>query len=124
VQESAVRTESAIGSSDRALFVPYAGHHAGWLFASGAAGMLLGDIVVGRFLTEAVRERLVGPLRILLAVPYLGFATAPTLPLACVLAFVASIGFAASLPLQERLIPAPTQVSADRSSASTAPDSW
>jgi MFS family permease len=87
-----------------ALFVPYAGDRAGWLFASGAAGMLLGDIVVGRFLPAAVRERLVGPLRLLLALPYLGFALAPGAPLACLLAFVASAGFAASLPLQERLI--------------------
>jgi MFS family permease len=87
-----------------ALFVPYAGQQAGWLFAAGAAGMLLGDIVVGRFLTETVRERLVGPLRVILAAPYLGFALAPSLALACVLAFLASVGFAASLPLQERLI--------------------
>jgi MFS family permease len=87
-----------------ALFVPYAGERAGWLFASGAAGMLLGDVVVGRFLPADVRERLVGPLRILLAVPYLGFALAPSIPLACGLAFVASMGFAASLPLQERLV--------------------
>jgi MFS family permease len=87
-----------------ALFVPYAGERAGWMFAAGAAGMLLGDIVVGRFLPAHVRERLVGPLRFLLALPYLGFAFAPTLPLSCLLAFVASVGFAASLPLQERLI--------------------
>lgn len=87
-----------------ALFVPYAGERAGWLFACGAAGMLLGDIVVGRFLPADVRERLIAPLRILLALPYLAFAIAPPLPLACLVAFVASVGFAASLPLQERLI--------------------
>ncbi len=87
-----------------ALFVPYAGEHAGSLFASGAAGMLLGDIVVGRFLPAYIRERFVEPLRILLALPYLGFALAPSVPLACLLAFVASVGFAASLPLQERLL--------------------
>jgi len=87
-----------------ALFVPYAGERAGWFFASGAAGMLLGDIMVGRFLSVDIRERLVGPLRILLAVPYLGFGLAPSVSLACLLVFVASVGFAASLPLQERLI--------------------
>ena len=87
-----------------ALFVPYAGERSGSLFASGAAGMLLGDIVVGRFLRADVRERLVELLRLLLAVPYLGFALAPSVPLACALAFVASVGFAASLPLQERLV--------------------
>jgi hypothetical protein len=31
-----------------ALFIPYAAHHAGYLFAAGAVGMLAGDIVVGR----------------------------------------------------------------------------
>ena len=87
-----------------ALFVPFAGERAGWLFAAGAAGMLLGDVVVGRFLTPDVRERLVEPLRLLLAAPYLAFAFVPSMPVACVLAFVASVGFAASLPLQERLI--------------------
>ena len=87
-----------------ALFVPYAGERSGWLFACGAAGMLLGDIVVGRFLPAVVRERLIGPLRILLALPYLAFAFAPPVPLACLVAFVASVGFAASLPLQERLV--------------------
>lgn len=87
-----------------ALFVPYAGDRAGWLFASGAAGMLLGDVVVGRFASPRVRERLVEPLRLLLAAPYLLFILAPGLPAACLLAFVASAGFAASLPLQERLL--------------------
>lgn len=87
-----------------ALFVPYAGGRAGWLFAAGAAGMLVGDVVVGRFVPPHIRERLVEPLRLLLAVPYLVFALAPGVPLACLLAFVASAGFAASLPLQERLL--------------------
>jgi MFS family permease len=87
-----------------ALFVPYAGGRAGLLFAASAAGMLLGDVVVGRFVPPQVRERLVEPLRLLLATPYLTFALVPGVPLACVLAFVASVGFAASLPLQERLL--------------------
>jgi MFS family permease len=87
-----------------ALFVPFAGEHAGWLFASAAAGMLLGDVLVGRFVSAAVRERLVEPLRLLLAAPYLAFALVPSVPVACALSFVASVGFAASLPLQERLI--------------------
>ena len=87
-----------------ALFVPFAGAHAGWLFSASAAGMLLGDVVVGRFLTAPARERLVGPLRLLLAAPYLAFVLVPSVPVACALSFVASVGFAASLPLQERLI--------------------
>jgi predicted MFS family arabinose efflux permease len=87
-----------------ALFVPYAGERAGYLFAAAASGMLLGDIVVGRFVSEPVRERLIEPLRVLLAVPYLGFLFVPSLPVAMALGFVASAGFAASLPLQERLV--------------------
>lgn len=87
-----------------ALFVPFAGERAGYLFAVTAAGMLLGDVVVGRFLAVAVRDRLIGPLRLLLAVPYLAFFLVPSLPYAASLAFVASVGYSASLPLQERLV--------------------
>ena len=87
-----------------ALFVPFAGERAGYLFAVTAAGMLLGDVVVGRFLSTGLRDRLIGPLRFLLAVPYLAFFLVPSLPHAAVLAFVASIGYSAGLPLQERLV--------------------
>lgn len=87
-----------------ALYVPFAGDRAGYLFAASAAGMLLGDVTVGRFVPVALRDRLIGPLRILLALPYLAFVFVPALPLAGVIAFVASVGYAASLPLQERLI--------------------
>ena len=87
-----------------ALFVPFAGERAGYLFAVTAAGMLLGDVVVGRFLSIRLRDRLIGPLRLLLAVPYLAFFLVPSLPYAAMLAFVASAGYSASLPLQERLV--------------------
>ncbi|GGN06677.1 membrane protein [Terrabacter tumescens] len=87
-----------------ALFVPFAGEGAGYLFAVTAAGMLIGDVVVGRFLDVGVRDRLIGPLRLLLAVPYLAFFLVPSLPYAASLAFVASVGYSASLPLQERLV--------------------
>jgi predicted MFS family arabinose efflux permease len=87
-----------------AMFVPFAGHRAGYLFCATAAGMLLGDILVGRFLDERRRDRLIGPLRILLAAPYLVFLTDPAVGTAAAIGFVASIGYAASLPLQERLV--------------------
>lgn len=88
-----------------ALFVPFGGRSgAGYLFALAAAGMLLGDVLVGRFVPPERRDRLIEPLRFLLAIPYVGFAFAPSLGLALVLTFVASIGYAASLPLQERLV--------------------
>ncbi|WDZ82709.1 MFS transporter [Micromonospora cathayae] len=87
-----------------ALFLPYAGDRAGFLFAAGALGMLTGDVVVGRFLSPAARRRCVLPLRLLLPLPYLAFLLQPNLPVAMLLALVASVGFAASLPLQEWLI--------------------
>lgn len=104
-----------------ALFVPYGGTAwSGFLFATAAAGMLLGDVVVGRVLTAPLaasghprcgsckadlqrRDRLLTPLRLLLAVPYLGFLLHPPVELALALGFVASVGYSASLALQERL---------------------
>ncbi len=87
-----------------ALFLPYAGDRAGFLFAAGALGMLAGDVLVGRFLSATARQRCVLPLRLLLPLPYLVFLLRPELPLAMLVALVASVGFAVSLPLQERLI--------------------
>jgi len=87
-----------------ALFLPYAGDRAGFLFAAGALGMLAGDVVVGRFLSPAARQRCVMPLRLLLPLPYLAFLLRPDLPVAMLLALVASVGFAAALPLQQWLV--------------------
>ncbi|MFI9624747.1 MFS transporter [Streptomyces sp. NPDC052042] len=94
------------------LFVPYAPDHAGLLFASAALGMLVGDTAVGRFLAPRLREGGNGPgrrwaptaLLLLLAAPYPVFAARPALPLALALVALASVGFAASLLLQERLM--------------------
>jgi len=86
------------------LFVPFGGHAAGYLLAVTAAGMLCGDILVGRVLPAAARTWLVEPLRFLLAAPYVVFLLRPPLPAALFLGFLASVGYAASLPLQERLL--------------------
>jgi predicted MFS family arabinose efflux permease len=93
------------------LFVPYgnaasAGHGslAGWLFASTAAGMMAGDLTIGRFVPPGRRDRIIEPLRLLLAVPYLFFFLTPPPAIAVPLGFLASAGYAASLPLQDRLI--------------------
>jgi predicted MFS family arabinose efflux permease len=86
------------------LFVPYAPEHAGLLFASAAAGMLIGDITAGRFLPQHLRSKLGAPLRLLLAAPFLLFAMRPGLIAAAVIVLVAAIGFSASLLLQEKLI--------------------
>lgn len=87
-----------------ALFVPYAGSDAGLLFAAGAAGMLVGDAVIGRLVPAHWRVRLVTPLRVLLAAPFLLFALDPQVPLAVVAVTVACAGFSAGLLLQERLL--------------------
>jgi hypothetical protein len=93
------------------LFVPYgnaasAGHGSltGWLFTSTAAGMMAGDLVIGRFVPPGCRDRIIEPLRLLLALPYLLFFLTPPPAVAVPLGFLASAGYAASLPLQDRLI--------------------
>ncbi|NIK58839.1 MFS transporter [Kribbella shirazensis] len=87
-----------------ALFVPYAGPRAGWLLAAGAAGMMTGDLVVGRYLTRRRRLVVARWLRFLLAVPFLGFAFELPLAVLCVLVAIGSSGYAASLAQQEILV--------------------
>lgn len=86
------------------LYVPYAPRAAGLLYAFGALGMFVGDMAVGRLVPPTVRPRLATPLRLLLAVPYLFFVLRPGVALSAVAVTVASVGFAASLVLQERLM--------------------
>ncbi|MFF2012247.1 MFS transporter [Streptomyces sp. NPDC058195] len=87
------------------LFVPYDPAGAGLLFACAALGMLIGDTVAGRFISARPwRGRLAAPLQLLLAAPYLFFVLRPALPVAFALAMLASVGFAASLLYQERLM--------------------
>ncbi|WP_246574591.1 MFS transporter [Streptomyces genisteinicus] len=87
-----------------ALFLPYAPGHAGALLAAASAGMLIGDLAVGRLLTVAGRRRAAFPLRLLLAAPCLLFAFHPPLPVALAAVLVSGAGFAATLPLQEMLL--------------------
>ncbi|MGW0858340.1 MFS transporter [Streptomyces sp. NPDC002690] len=86
------------------LYLSYAPGHAGLLFACAALGMLAGDTLVGRFLPPWWRERLGAPLRLVLAAPYLLFVLEPGLPVALAAVTLASVGFSASLLLQERLM--------------------
>ncbi|MGW1542224.1 MFS transporter [Streptomyces sp. NPDC002309] len=86
------------------LYVSYAPGYAGLLFACAALGMLVGDTLAGRFLPPRWRERLGAPLRLLLAAPYLVFFLEPGPSVALVAVTLASVGFAASLLLQERLM--------------------
>jgi predicted MFS family arabinose efflux permease len=86
------------------LFVAYAHRHGGLLFVAAAGGMLAGDTLAGRFIPSRWRARLGTPLRVVLATPYLIFAARPVLPIAVTAVAVASVGYCASLLLQERLI--------------------
>ncbi|WP_424217086.1 MFS transporter (plasmid) [Streptomyces sp. BI20] len=88
------------------LFVAHDARHAGLLFAVAGVGMLVGDVTAGRFLSPRARARLTAPLRLLLAVPYLVFGFGEGLPTAVAVAAVllSSVGFSASLLLQERLL--------------------
>ncbi|GAB2918324.1 MFS transporter [Streptomyces mayteni] len=87
-----------------ALFIPYAPGSAGVLLAATSAGMLLGDLTVGRLLTAEQRWCLAFPMRLLLAVPFLLFALQPPLWILTFAVLTASFGFPATLALQERLL--------------------
>ncbi len=85
------------------LYVSHAPDSAGVLFACAAAGMLAGDVTVGRLIPPHRRRRLTTPLLLLLATPYLPLVLHPPLAVTAVLVTVASVGFGASLVQQERL---------------------
>ncbi|WP_019546473.1 hypothetical protein [Streptomyces sulphureus] len=86
------------------LYVPYAPRYAGFLFACGALGMLCGDLAVARLVPTRCKQRLVVPLCLLLALPYLVFAARPPLVWAAAAVLVATAGYGAGLLLQERLV--------------------
>ncbi|MFG2972686.1 MFS transporter [Streptomyces sp. NPDC048331] len=87
-----------------ALFLSYDPGRAGILLGATSAGMLLGDLIVGRLLDADRRRRLGFGLRLLLAGPFLLFAVHPPVVDAAVAVGLAGIGFAATLPLQEQLL--------------------
>ncbi|MGN9810524.1 MFS transporter [Micromonospora sp. BQ11] len=91
--------------------VPYAaglgpGASAGVLLMAGAFGMLVGDLLVGRFVAPARRERWTPWLAVLLGVPMLVFVARPALWPAAVLFTVSTAGFAYQLGLARRFLDA------------------
>jgi predicted MFS family arabinose efflux permease len=94
------------------LLVPYAADRGfaagvpGLLLASLPVGMLVGDVVVGRFFGPGQRERLFVPLLVLLGAPLV--AVAAGLPLAVLvgLLVLSGCGFAYSLTVQRRFLDA------------------
>ncbi|WP_214110916.1 MFS transporter [Acrocarpospora catenulata] len=94
-----------------AVFIPYlteqgSASGAGLVLAVTAAGMGVGEFVVGRFAGPALRERLTLPLVVLLGLPLLGFLAEPGVAVAAGLAFLAGCGLAYNLGLQRRFIEA------------------
>lgn len=87
-----------------AVFVPYAGSSAEVLFMGSALGMLVGNIVMGRFVSQRWRSILFTPMRFLLAVPFLVFAFPVPLHVAAVAVATAGLGFSAGLLLQNTLV--------------------
>ncbi|MFC4590215.1 MFS transporter [Sphaerisporangium corydalis] len=77
---------------------------AGPLFTAVALGMLTGDLVIGRLLTPRRRERLAGPLALLLGAPLLGFALSPGPVIAALLLAVSGFGVAYQLGLARRFL--------------------
>jgi predicted MFS family arabinose efflux permease len=100
----------AFVTAAESLLVPYAagrGYPAGvpgLLLACVPVGMIAGDVVVGRLVRPATRERLVTALVVVLGAPLLGLIA--DLPVAVVAALLAvtGTGFAYGLGLQRRFL--------------------
>jgi predicted MFS family arabinose efflux permease len=78
----------------------------GLLLAASPAGMLVGQVVVGRFVRPAARTRLVAPLILVLGLPPVAFALDPPLLVCGLLMLVSGAGFAYSLGLQRAFVDA------------------
>jgi Major Facilitator Superfamily len=95
-----------------AVLVPYAGDRGfppgatGVLLAATPVGMLAGDLVVGRLLRPAVRERMVVPLVVLLGAPLPVLLARPPLALVAALLALSGSGYAYALGIQRRLLAA------------------
>ncbi|WP_375475473.1 MFS transporter [uncultured Jatrophihabitans sp.] len=87
-----------------ALFIPLSPRWAGFYLSTAALGMLAGDVLVARVLGPRSRGWLAPALRLLLAAPYLPFVFGLPVAAAAAAVCVASVGYAAGLLLQQRLI--------------------
>lgn len=75
-----------------------------WLLATLPVGMLVGNLVVGRMLAPATRERMTFPLVLLVGLPLLPLAVAPPMWLAFVLVGASAAGLAYELGLQRAFV--------------------
>ncbi|WP_262388317.1 MFS transporter [Streptomyces parvus] len=94
------------------LIVAYAGERRfapGWyavLMGCLPVGMLVGDLLVGRFLRPRTRERLVVPLAALAGLPLIGFAAEPGVGVSSCLLLISGLGYAYGLGLQRPFLDA------------------
>ena len=92
------------------LIVPYVGSlgqpasAASPLLAAVPVGMLLGDVIVGRFCRPQARQRLAFPLAAVMGLPLLTLAFRPPLPVAGVALFACGFGFAYALGIQQAFL--------------------
>jgi MFS family permease len=92
------------------LIVPYTGSlgrpgsAAGPLLAAVPAGMVLGEVLVGRFTAPQTRRRLAFPLVAAMGAPLLAFAFRPVWPLAWVALLISGFGFAYQLGIQQAFL--------------------
>ena len=76
------------------------------LLAAVPAGMLLGDVLVGRFCRPQTRERLAFPLALLLGLPLVALAFRLPVPFAAAALFVSGLGFGYQLGIQQAFLAA------------------
>ncbi|MFH9366026.1 MFS transporter [Streptomyces anulatus] len=102
----------ALVAGAEGLIVAYAGERRfapGWyavLMGCLPVGMLVGDLLVGRFLRPHTRERLVVPLVALAGLPLIGFAAEPGVGVSSCLLLVSGLGYAYGLGLQRPFLDA------------------
>ncbi|WP_405193482.1 MFS transporter [Streptomyces anulatus] len=102
----------ALVAGAEGLIVAYAGESRfapGWyavLMGCLPVGMLVGDLLVGRFLRPPARERLVVPLVALAGLPLIGFAAEPGVGVSSCLLLLSGLGYAYGLGLQRPFLDA------------------
>ncbi|MEV8003201.1 MFS transporter [Streptomyces parvus] len=102
----------ALVAGAEGLIVAYAGERRfapGWyavLMGCLPVGMLVGDLLVGRFLRPRTRERLVVPLVALAGLPLIGFAAEPGVGVTSCLLLISGLGYAYGLGLQRPFLDA------------------
>jgi predicted MFS family arabinose efflux permease len=74
------------------------------LLAAVPAGMLLGDVILGRLCRPRARQRLAFPLAAAMGAPLLVLAFRPPLPLAAAVLFATGFGCAYSLGIQQAFL--------------------